>query len=232
MDTRIHEEERFRNRHRIFADRAHAGAILAEMVLSNYPELEDGMVLAIPSGGVPVGLELSLRLRVPLDLIIVRKLQIPGNPEAGFGALSLDGEIFLNQEILPFLELDRNQIDREVDRVKQDLEARNRLFRQERPQPSVVGKTVLIADDGLASGYTMLAAASSVRRGGAGRIMVAVPTASLQALKSVSRLADEIYCPNVCDTTPFAVAEAYRSWHDLMEQEVRALLEKRRQWGK
>jgi predicted phosphoribosyltransferase len=220
MNEKLHEIEDFRDKHHMFRDRTHGGEILADMLAPKYQDRPDSLILAIPSGGVPIGLALSEKLNLPLDMIIVRKLQIPGNTEAGFGALSLGGRAHLNEELLSRLRLDAEQIDREVRKVEEELAVRNRLFRQDRPQPDVRGKTILIADDGLASGFTMLSAAITLSEQGAKRIIAAVPTAPMSSIKKVAPYLDEIYSAHVQSYGPYAVANAYQRWYDLTREEV------------
>ncbi len=162
----------------------------------------------------------------PLDLIIVRKLPIPYNPEAGFGSISWDGEVILNERLVKHLQLSGEEISRAIDDVKHELERRMERFRGKRPFPELKGMTVILVDDGLASGYTMLAAISSIKKRSSAGIMVAVPTASKNGLDLVSPYVDEIFCLNFRETTVFAVADAYQEWHDLTEQEVLELLKK------
>jgi predicted phosphoribosyltransferase len=226
MRYRLHEIDQYRNKHQLFADRHEAGEVLAEMLAPEYAGIDNGIVLAIPSGGVPIGIVIARRLLLPRDLLLVRKLQIPGNTEAGFGAMSLGGNRFLNEEMLRHLRLGDDEIENQAAIVQEELDRRNRLFRENRPLPDLTAKTVILTDDGLASGYTMLAAADSARRQGAAALVVAVPTALLASIEIIAPLADEIYCPNVLDYWPFAVANAYRRWHDLSQQEVMALLTK------
>ena len=226
MGYRLHEIPEYRNKHRLFADRREAGLVLAEILAPEYAGIDNAVVLAIPSGGVPIGVEIARRLLLPLDLMIVRKLQVPGNTEAGFGAMGLEGRRFLNEEMLRSLRLTSEQIEREAATVRAELERRNRLFREGRPQPDLAGRTVILTDDGLASGATMMAAADSARRQGAAAIVVAVPTGLLDSISRVGPLVDEVYCANVLDFWPFAVANAYRRWHDLSREEVMGLLRK------
>lgn len=227
MNYRLHEITPYRNKHWLFADRHEAGQILAEMLAPEYASLDNGIVLAIPSGGVPLGIEIARRLLLPRDLLIVRKLQIPGNTEAGFGAMGLDGKRFLNAELLRHLRLSNEQIEGQAALLREELAERNRLFRGGRPPPDLAGKAAILTDDGLASGSTMMAAADSARRLGAVRIVVAVPTGLLDSIEKVGPLVEEVYCANVLDYWPFAVANAYRRWHDLSRQEVLALLERK-----
>ncbi len=220
----IIEDKALRNKNYVFKDRAHAGELLARK-LGAYVE-PASMVLAIPSGGVPVGKVIAKELGLPLDLIMVRKLPIPYNTEAGFGSMSWDGEVMLNERLVKQLQLSDEEIIRAIEEVKHELERRIERFRGKRTFPELKGIKVIIVDDGLASGYTMLAAISSIKKRSPAGIMVAVPTASKNALDLVSPYIDEIFCLNFRETTVFAVADAYQEWHDLAEQEVLELLKK------
>ena len=225
MKPEIFEIEELREQRQIFTDRFEAGETLGRMLQSKYAHSEDGMILAIPSGGVPVGIKVRETLGLPLDLMIVRKLQIPGNTEAGFGAMTLDGTTFFNNGLLSQLGLSPSQIETEKRRVAMELERRNRLFRQDRPFPDLAGKSVILVDDGLASGFTMLASIHMVKIAGASETVVAVPTAPQRSIDAISSEADKIYCANIRTRPFFAVAEAYRHWYDLDEEEVLALLD-------
>ena len=223
--SRVVDDQDLRERVQVFEDRFHAGRVLAEMLREHVP-LKSSILLAVPAGGVPVGYEVSTRLSLQMDLIIVKKLQIPWDPEAGFGAISWDGEMVLNEELVRRLELTQNTIQKSAERAMESIRARIKRFRKDKPMPNIRGKVAVLVDDGLASGYTMLAAARSVKKMEARRIVVAVPTASMNAIKLLSREVDLIICPNVRSGPIFAVADAYRSWHDLTDEEVLALLEK------
>ena len=223
--SRVVDDPDLRERVQVFEDRFHAGRVLAEM-LREHVLLKNSILLAVPAGGVPVGYEVSTRLSLQMDLIIVRKLQIPWDPEAGFGAISWDGEMVLNEELVRRLELTQNTIQKSAERAMESIRARIKRFRKDEPMPKIRGKVAVLVDDGLASGYTMLAAARSVKKMEARGIVVAVPTASMNAIKLLSREVDLIICPNVRSGLIFAVADAYRSWHDLTDEEVLALLEK------
>ena len=177
MHANIHEINHFRNTYYVFKDRFEAGDILGQMLEHEYRNAHNLMVLAIPSGGVPVGLKISKKLNAPFDLIIVRKIQIPDNPEAGFGAITLGGSIFLNKKLISLLRLSPSQIKKQTDLVKEDLIKRNRLFRKGRAFPDISEKTIILVDDGIASGYTMMASIHNVRKLKARKIVVAIPTA-------------------------------------------------------
>lgn len=226
MAAKIYEAPEFHNKTSVFRDRDDAGRILSEILSPYYKKATNTIVLAIPSGGVPIGLEVARGLSLPLDLMITRKIPIPGNPEAGLGAIALEGDVLFNNELISYLQLSPGDIETLVDRVKKDLEERNRLFRQGQPLPDVSHKTVLMADDGLASGYTMLASIEMLRRQGVGKIAVVVPTASEQAIFRISQVVEEIFCANIRTGRYFAVAEAYVNWYDLSQDEVLQRLQK------
>ena len=212
------------NKKYVFKDRFEAGQMLGEFMASEYEAQPRSIVLAIPAGGVPVGIELSKRLHLPFDCLIVRKIQIPGNTEAGFGALASGGQVFLNRELIDSLGLSQDQINTQTQKVEQELSVRERLFRKDKPQLDVSDMRVIVTDDGLASGFTMLAAIDTVRRKGAREVIVAVPTAPLQSIRRVEQKADVVYSLHVQQRGPFAVANAYQQWHDLSREEVIELL--------
>ena len=222
--AKIIEDKALRNKNYVFRDRVHAGELLA-MKLGSSVETAS-IVLAIPSGGVPVGNIIAKELGLAFDLIIVRKLPIPYNTEAGFGSMSWNGEVKLNEKLVEQLQLSDPEIDSIIRDVKSELDKRMEIFRGNRPFPELKGKTAIIVDDGLASGYTLLAAISSVKRLSPARIMVAVPTASKNAVDLLAPYVDEIFCLNIRETKIFAVADAYQEWHDLTQQEVLKLLGK------
>ena len=222
----ILEIDSFHNRYHVFRDRYEAGEIMASMLEEKYINKENLMTLAIPSGGIPVGKKISETLGCPFDLIIVRKLQIPGNTEAGFGSMTLDGIILLNEKLVSELRLTPEQIARETRRVEKELDRRNKLFRGDSAFPNLKDKEVIIADDGLASGYTMLASIHSVMNAGARNVTVAVPTAHNGSISKIESLVDKIYCANIREGRYFAVAGAYKNWYDLSDDEVFGLLER------
>ena len=217
------EEPSFRNRVYVFDDRFHAGELLAEK-LREYGGRENVHVLAIPAGGVEVVLPLVKRLRLPMDLAITRKLHIPWNREAGFGAIAWDGTMFLNEALVSALRLTREQIDRVVAEEKEAIRRRLKLFRGDKPFPVLRDKVVIIVDDGLASGFSMLATAKSIEEKGAEEIIVAIPTASISAIGLLKPQVDKIICLNIRTGPVFAVADAYREWYDLGDGDVIEIL--------
>lgn len=225
MSAIITEDPELRNKLQAFQDRDQAGSCLAGM-LEKYRK-SDAIVLAIPSGGVPVGLVVSSRLDLPFDLLIIRKIPIPGNPEAGFGAVSLEGDMVLNDSIVRMLGLSGDEIVELAGPVQRELSARNRIFREDAPFPDLHGKVAILVDDGLASGYTMITAVRLVKRKKPARIVVAVPTASASTAKLLAEEVDEVVCPNIRSGYSFAVADAYWNWYDLSRDQVVDMLRQR-----
>lgn len=222
--TILIEEIELRNRINVFEDRRDAGIRLAEK-LNRYKD-SNGIILAIPSGGVPVTVEISRCLRLPLDLIVVRKIQIPYNPEAGFGAMDPDGEVILNRELLSRLMLTDDEINNQIKRTAEVISKREKFFRGGKPFPTVNNKHVIIIDDGLASGYTMLSAIRFLKKRFPAIIIVAIPTGHDRAINIIKAEVEEIVCLNVRAGFSFAVADAYRNWYDLTDHEVIEILSK------
>lgn len=219
---RLIEESTFRDKLYVFRDRHHAGELLVEK-LKEYKSA-DAYVLAIPAGGVPVGYVISKSLKLPLDVIIVRKIHIPWNQEAGFGAITFDGIIIFNERLLHILGLTKEEIDHCIKIEGEAIERRLKLLRGGKPFPDITGRTTILVDDGIASGYTMLSAVESVRRRGPKRIIVAVPTGSESAIRLLEPWVDEIVCLNIRTGPVFAVADAYESWYDLTDEDVVKIL--------
>jgi putative phosphoribosyl transferase len=211
-----------RNRTYVFADRAAAGKRLAQM-LRDY-QGKPLRLFAIPAGGVPVAAEIARALKVPLDLVIVRKIQLPWTTEAGFGALDPDGTPLFNEALLDRMTLSPQQIAGQVAKTVANLKEREEHLRGGRPYPDLAGATTIIVDDGLASGYTMQAAVGFLKRQGAGPLIVAVPTALDRTAQALLPLVDLLVCPNLRGGLSFAVAEAYENWYDVEQNEVLELL--------
>ncbi len=209
----------------IFENRRDAGRQLAEK-LGEYQD-QSVVVLAIPNGGVPVALEVASALKADLDLIICRKIPLPLAPEGGFGACADDGTIILNEEIVKRFGLNRQQIEHEASKVRAEIKQRSLLHKGDRPLIPISGRTVILIDDGLASGITMMAAVESVRRRHPRETVVAVPCASALAVKQLQRVADKVVTGVTGFMPRFAVADFYRHWYDLSDDEVVQYL---RQW--
>jgi predicted phosphoribosyltransferase len=225
MTAAIIEDPAYRDRVFVFRDRFQAGKLLAEKLREYYRE-ENVIVLAIPAGGVPVGNMIAKELVVPMDVVIVRKAQIPWNTEAGFGAVTWDGETVLNEPLVKQLGLTKEELEESISKTKRNIQERLRKFRGDKPLPRLRDKVIILVDDGLASGFTMLATTRSARKRQPKKIIVAVPTASLGAVKLLSSEGDEIVCLNIRTGPVFAVADAYKNWYDLTDKEVIKILKR------
>lgn len=206
-----------------YVDREEAGRVLAYELqtrkLENTP-----LVLAIPNGGLAVAIPIAQALGANLDLLIVRKLQIPYNPEAGFGAITSLGTIIFNKPLVARIGLNQDQINSVVERTRAQIDNRKQEYEGLVGHYSPEGKIVILVDDGLASGYTMLAAIQSVRTLIPRKILVAVPTASAGAVSLIRDEVDDLICPHIGSGYVFAVADAYENWYDVSELEVIELL--------
>jgi predicted phosphoribosyltransferase len=209
-----------------FRNRTDAGRQLAEK-LAAYADRPDVLVLALPRGGVPVGYEVARALGAPFDVFLVRKLGVPGYEELAMGAVATGGVRVLNDEIVRGLGISEHEIDAVVARELQELARRERLYRGDRPSPDVAARTVILVDDGLATGATMRAAIEAVRQQQPARIVVAaVPTASPDTCEGLKAEADEV----ICVMTPepfFAVGHWYEDFTQTTDDEVHELLARR-----
>ncbi len=208
----------------MFKNRLRAGIKLAKR-LEKFKG-RNTVVLAIPRGGVPVAFPIAERLKSVLDVVIPRKIPIPGNPEAGFGAVTIDGTIVLNERLVRELNLTQQQIEILTRSVVNEIQRRTRIYRGGRKFPDIKDKIAIIVDDGLASGFTMIAAIRSLRKYNPVRIVVAVPVSSADALREVTPYTDEIICLISRETHIFAVADFYEEFPDLTDEEVVEYLER------
>jgi predicted phosphoribosyltransferase len=205
-----------------FRDRREAGRLLAQR-LAAYANRPDVVVLALPRGGVPVAYEVARALHVPLDVFLVRKLGLPGHEEFAMGAVASGGLRVLNRDVVEQLKIPAQVIDAVVQRELQELERRERAYRGDRPFPEVRGKTVILVDDGLATGSTMRAAAEALRQQGPARLVVAVPAGSRETCDEFRAEVDEIVCGIMPD--PFyAVGLWYDDFSQVTDDEVREIL--------
>jgi predicted phosphoribosyltransferase len=207
---------------RAFRDRAHAGEVLADLLGGR--ARAPAIVLAVPAGGVPVAERVAARLRLPLDVAVVSKMTPPWNSEVGYGAVAFDGTVEVNEPLRVRLGLTRQQTQEGVEAAARKVRRRITLLRGDRNPPELAGRTVILIDDGLASGYTLRAAARAVRGGGPRRVLVAVPTAHESSIARLIALVDAVWCANVRADLPFAVADAYRRWADVDEREAGDIL--------
>jgi predicted phosphoribosyltransferase len=206
----------------VFKDRLHAGKLLGEACRSVLSEAD--YVFAIPMGGVPVGLMVSKVLASKFDILICRKLLIPWNREAGFGAVSPDGSYFVDEAFARSIGLSDSDIQEAVEEQLKEIRKRNELLRGGRSYPSLKDLKVVLVDDGIAAGYTMTAAVGFVRSKKAREVVIATPTGCLDSLLRLSRSADLIVCLNIRSGPWFAVADAYAEWRDLDYEDVLNLL--------
>lgn len=206
----------------LYKHRREAGETLAES-LAEYRG-RNAVVLGIPRGGVAVGAPIARALEAELDVIVLRKIPIPWEPEAGFGAVTAEGDVILNEQMVHRLELTQQQIEREANRVRAEVERRARAYRGGKPFPGLRERPVLVVDDGLATGYTMIAALRSARARGAQELVCAVPVSPRDSLDAVRPWADRVVCLVVSDERPFAVAGFYWEFPDMSDQEVKDLL--------
>jgi len=200
-----------------FENRYDAGAQLA-LKLAEYKN-QGVIVLAIPNGGLPVAVAVALALDADLDIVVARKLPIPLLPEGGFGAVADDGTTIFNEEVLKAINLNESQINYQVNKVRNDIRQRSLIYRNNRALSIVKGKVAIIVDDGLASGYTMMAAVESVKRRQPSRIIVAVPAASDKAVKQVEKSANRVITVETAIVPKFYIADYFRYWNELSDAE-------------
>jgi len=206
----------------LFRDRKEAGRLLAAK-LAAYAGRSDVLVLALPRGGVPVAYEVARALKVPIDVFIVRKLGVPGHGELALGAVATGGVRVLNDEIVRALRIPDHVIDKLAEKEQEELARREHLYRDNRLAPDVRDRTVILVDDGLATGATMLAAIKALKQQQPARIVVAVPTAAPETCEQLRAEVDDVIC--AITPHPFhAVALWYQDFSQTTDEEVRNLL--------
>lgn len=211
-----------------YRNRVHAGQVLAAMLLRAPGRSEGALVLAIPRGGVPVAYEVATALGAELDLLLVRKLGAPSQPELAMGAIATGGARVINEDVVSALGITYPAIEAAVRRERAELDRRQREYRGDRPLPHVVGRVVIAVDDGLATGASMRVAVAALRQQRPARIVVAVPVAPPDTVRVLAREADEVVCP----ATPqsfFGVGQWYENFDQTTDEEIREILEKA--WG-
>jgi putative phosphoribosyl transferase len=207
-----------------FADREEAGQLLGAEVLRRIGKRADAIVLALPRGGVPVGYEVARALEAPLDVFIVRKLGVPGQEELAMGAIASGGVRVLNEDVLRYVPTSRSMIDLVAEREGRELERREKSYRGNRPPVDVEGRTVIIVDDGLATGSTMRAAVRALQKMKPRAIVVAVPVAAPSTCAEFRADVDEMICLRTPE--PFqAVGLWYDDFSQTTDAEVHELLE-------
>lgn len=205
-----------------YKDRVEAGQALARK-LGTYRDRKDVLVLGLPRGGVPVAYQVALALRAPLDIFLVRKLGVPGHQELAMGAVASDGTLAVNTEVMEALAISEATFHRVLRCEQAELARRARLYRGQRPPPGVQDRTVILVDDGLATGSTMQAAIAALRQLEPARIVIAVPVAAPDTAATLRAVADEV----ICLSTPepfFSVSQGYEDFSQTSDGEVRTLL--------
>lgn len=206
-----------------FRDRRHAGKVLAQK-LSAYAGRTDVIVLALPRGGVPVAYEVALALNAPMDILLVRKLGVPGREELAFGAIASGGIRVLNEDIIRALNIPKEVINIVAQNELKELQRREHRYRGDRPSPDVHDRTVILIDDGLATGASMRAAVTGVRAQHPKRIVIAVPAAAPELCNAFQFQVDDM----VCGMTPepfYGLSRWYEDFSQTTDEEVRMFLE-------
>lgn len=216
-----------------YESRVKAGEILAKYLENRDQSIKDLLLesptqffcFAIPNGGVPVTEGFCSKYNLNYDILIVRKIKIPYNTEAGFGALTTDGTVLINEPLLNQLNLSEKEVHDSINLTKKEIMDRLKLYNKEANLEEfylekIQERYVFILDDGLASGFTMLSAISMIKKYHPLKIFIGVPTAPLRTVKRIKLEVDKIFCPYIRDTLWFAVADAYKNWYDVPESEV------------
>lgn len=209
-----------------YHDRQHAGQVLAEL-LKDYNVRKDTVVLALPRGGVPVAYEIAMKLGLALDVFIVRKLGVPGHEELAMGALASGGTIVFNDEIIKYLQITKSAMDRVIQSEQGELTRREHLYRGNKPFPPLAGKTIILVDDGIATGSTMKAAIMALQQKQPAELIVAVPVAAHSTCEEMKTLIKTLICPS--QPIDFhAVGLWYDNFSQTSDEEVIELLEQSR----
>lgn len=206
----------------MFYDRHDAGITLAKK-LEHYKNNKNTIVLGLARGGVVVAYDIAKWLSLPLNVVVPKKLGAPGNPELAIGAILENGEGIFNDNIIQMFRIPKRYIDQEIADKKSQAKVRSALYRQFAPLPSLKNRTVILVDDGIATGATMLASIKAMRVEGVSKIVVAVPVASTEALRAVDQVADEVVCLYNSEDF-FAVGYYYTNFGQTEDEEVIALL--------
>jgi len=220
-----------------YESRYKAGEILAKQIKEKDPELyndisknsENYFCFAIPNGGVPISEGFCSELNIKYDLLIARKIKIPWNTEAGFGSVTTDGTILINEPLLKQLNLSEQELNKAINLTKNEIHDRLEFYKksknlEELYNQNIRNKNIFIVDDGLASGFTMLAAIKMIKKY-TENIFIAIPTAPLRTVEVFNKQVKKIFCPNIRNVLQFAVADAYKKWYDLPDSEVKKIIE-------
>lgn len=209
----------------VYKDRREAGAKVASRLM-HYRDKADVIVLALPRGGVVNGSEIARLLNVPLDIIIIRKIGFPGQPELAIGAVSETGAVVLNEDIVSAYRIKKDYIEGEIERHREEISRRKALYRGGKGIPPLAGKTVILVDDGVATGATMKAAISTLKEERPARLVVALPVASQEAEAEIKEMVDEWVCL-MAPMEFMAIGNFYEDFSQVSDEEVVELLRKK-----
>jgi len=220
----VYHLEHFNEEIRVFQNRNDAGNVLADM-LSGFVE-PNTLILGIPAGGVPVASVIADHLGLKLDVAVVSKITLPWNTEAGYGAVAFDGTVGLNEPLIKRIGLSRELVNEGIDKTSRKVKRRIQMLRGDKDSPDLEQKTVVLVDDGLASGFTMLVALEAISHFDVKQVLVAVPTGRLESIRKIVDRTETVFCANIRSGRVFAVADAYKEWSDVSEQRLLNILQK------
>ena len=223
MKSHIIDLPELREQTHVFQDRTHAGQVLARMLAAD--DKQAGIILAIPAGGVPVGVVMAEKTGLDFDVAVVSKITLPWNTEAGYGAVAFDGTVKLNKDLVRRVNLTAEDVKKGIEKTTAKVARRVKKLRGRKLFPDLGNRSAILVDDGLASGFTMRVAVAALRNAGAGRIVVAVPTGHRRSAEMIAREVEKLYCANIRGGFSYAVASAYRHWSDVAEEDVVKILE-------
>lgn len=226
MKSNIIDLPELREQTHVFQDRTHAGQVLARMLAAD--DKQAGIILAIPAGGVPVGVVMAEKTGLDFDVAVVSKITLPWNTEAGYGAVAFDGTVKLNKDLVRRVNLTAEEVKKGIEKTTAKVARRVKKLRGGQPFPDLGNRCAILVDDGLASGFTMRVAVTALRNAGAGRIVVAVPTGHRRSAEMIAREVEALYCANIRGGVSYAVASAYQHWSDVAEEDVVKILEQLR----
>jgi putative phosphoribosyl transferase len=216
--SNIFDLPELREQTHVFQDRTHAGQVLARMLTAD--DNQTGIIFAIPAGGVPVGVVMAEKTGLDFDVAVVSKITLPWNTEAGYGAVAFDGTVQLNKDLVRRVNLTAEDVKEGIEKTTAKVAHRVTTLRGHKPFPDLGDRSVILVDDGLASGFTMRVAILALRNAGAGRIIVTVPTGHRHSVEMVAQEVEKLYCANIRGGYSYAVASAYYQWSDVTEEDV------------
>ena len=223
MKSKIIDLPELREQTHVFQDRTHAGEVLTRMLMDD--DKQAGIILAVPAGGVPVGVVMAEKIGLDFDVAVVSKITLPWNTEAGYGAVAFDGTVKLNKDLVRRVNLTDEQVKMGIEKTKAKVVRRVKKLRGRQLFPDLGNRCAILVDDGLASGFTMRVAITALRSAGAGRIVVAVPTGHRQSAEIIAQEVEALYCANIRGGFSYAVASAYQHWSDVTEEDVVNILQ-------